>query len=124
MSKLVLLFFAFSVCALPRASLGQDSSTSRSSKSSNYSKTAVAENLQTRDTVTAKLTLGQQKAVKAGYDLALGNAVVFDKKGEPIKHGSTKMLEKVFKECKDPKPISDRCWLCSNGNIFCKNPPK
>jgi hypothetical protein len=76
----------------------------------------------TQDDVEAKLTPGQKKAVTDAKKLRTDGAAIYNEDGKKVKEGSSKNLAYEFKACKDPKSISDRCWVCKDGRIFCKIP--
>jgi len=101
----------------------QDSSTSKTTPpSGKHSDVQLSETLHTQDDVEAKLTPGQKKAVTDAKKLRTDGAAIYNEDGKKVKEGSSKNLAYEFKACKDPKSISDRCWVCKDGRIFCKIP--
>jgi hypothetical protein len=98
----------------------QDSESKPSASGSRHDEVQLSEHLQTEDHLQAKLTPGQRKAVDSAKDLAPDNAAVFKADGTLVRKGPSKDLEDAFKDCKDLRPISDKCWLCKdNGTIIC-----
>jgi hypothetical protein len=98
----------------------QDSESKASAPSSQHYEAQPSEHLQTEDHVQVKLTPGQRKAVESAKDLPPDNAAVFKADGTLVRKGLSKDLEDAFKDCKDLRPISDKCWLCKdNGTIIC-----
>jgi hypothetical protein len=98
----------------------QDSESKASASSGRHDEVQPSEHLQTEDHVQAKLTRGQRIAVESVKDLPPDNTAIFKADGTLVRKGLSKDLENAFKDCKDLRPISDKCWLCKdNGTIIC-----
>lgn len=102
--------------------LAQDAATGKQDTQSGAQRHRVgaSEEVHVQDRVTAKLTLGQKKAIENGKTLGPNSAALFKADGTLLKKGSVKEFDKAFKACKDLQPISDKCWVCKdNGTIIC-----
>lgn len=98
----------------------EDSEGNASASGGRHHEVQLSEHLQTEDHVQAKLTAGERKAVESAKDLPPDKAAIFKADGTLVRKGPLKDLEDTFKDCKDLRPISDKCWLCKdNGTIIC-----
>jgi hypothetical protein len=77
------------------------------------------------------LTEGQKKAVKDAEALETDTIATYNKDGEVkfTEHVSPAVLPKSLadyakKKCDDPRPVSPRCVVCTDGTIICANVSK
>ncbi|MGD0790405.1 MAG: hypothetical protein ABR920_01430 [Terriglobales bacterium] len=111
-----------SLCSI--LSFGQSTTSGKqdAQAGSQHNQVQLSEEIPVQDRVTVKLTPGQKKAVADSKTLGPDSAAVFKPDGTLVQKGSVKELDKVFKACKDLRPISDKCWLCKDdGTILCSS---
>jgi hypothetical protein len=117
------LIAAYSLaCSFATSGFGQEASggSKAPATSGQHTDVKLSEPLHTEDRISAKLTVGQKKAVAGAKSLESGSAAIFRPDGTVLQKGPAKELNSAFKACKELKPISDKCWLCKdNGTILC-----
>lgn len=125
----LIVFVVYAVTSITVLQGFAQEASSNSSKASSsggkHYEAQLSEQLHTDDQVSAKLTLGQRRALANAKDLDSDSAAIFNPDGTVLRKGSARDLAGAFKACKDLQPISDKCWLCKdNGRILCSTAPK